>query len=367
MTDALSLAAKAQTTTASLSTTNAKSKTSGSQPPRSHPPRSTDSTPSQAQSEASSSQVQSSQSQSSIQVSLSAAARAQAEGNQAATPLQQGAEEAKSEADSFQAALDELQASFEKLLKTFGLSDEEAISGAKAGRAAVKEAAQTAQGASNQPDFRITTTQTLVVEAREVSFTLTRDGEDGTRTSVTASVQSVSISYQETTTVEAMWKESDPLVLDLDGNGLDLASGATADKRFDMDGDGTEEQTAWVTGADAFLAMDRNGDGAITSGQELFGDQHGAKDGFAELAKLDTNADGVINAQDKDWGSLLLLKSNGSTQSLEAGGVTQINLDAIVPMDTRIGNAGRLTGLSTFGRADGRTGSVGNVKMDIEV
>ncbi|MCF8482620.1 MAG: hypothetical protein K9H25_19525 [Rhodospirillum sp.] len=293
-------------------------------------------------------------------------ANAQNKDAKAVDDLARSAQAAATEADSLQAALDELEKSFEKLLRAFGLSDEDAVSGAKAGRAAVKEAAQATQGASDQPSFRVTSTQTLVVEAREVSFTLTQEGEDGSSTSVTASVQSVSVSYMETTTMEAMWNESDPLVLDLDGNGFDLESGATGDKSFDMDGDGTEERTSWVAGEDAFLAMDRNGDGAITSGQELFGDQHGAQDGFAELSKLDSNADGAIDAQDKDWGSLLLLKADGSTQSLGEAGITRINLDAIVPMDNRVGNAGRLTGLSTFERNDGQTSSVGNFRLDVQ-
>ena len=63
-----------------------------------------------------------------------------------------------------------------------------------------------------------------------------------------------------------------------------------------------------MTGGDAFLAIDRNGNGSIDDGTELFGDQNGAAHGFAELAKFDSNHDGVINAQDDDFDKLLPLE-----------------------------------------------------------
>ena len=64
----------------------------------------------------------------------------------------------------------------------------------------------------------------------------------------------------------------DPLVFDLDGDGVEtLASQAGA--RFDHDRNGFAEQTGWVDSDDGFLVMDRNGDGIINDGRELFGDQ----------------------------------------------------------------------------------------------
>ena len=68
-----------------------------------------------------------------------------------------------------------------------------------------------------------------------------------------------------------------------------------------MDGDGQLQQLAWTTGQDGILVMDLDGSGAIESGREMFspwfndGDFEHALDA---LASLDSNGDGVIDAQD---------------------------------------------------------------------
>ncbi|RAR70166.1 hypothetical protein AX018_11202, partial [Paracidovorax anthurii] len=66
----------------------------------------------------------------------------------------------------------------------------------------------------------------------------------------------------------------DPLVLDLDGDGIE-AVGIDPSRPilFDHDGDGTKNATGWIKGDDGLVVLDRNGNGLIDSGQELFGDQ----------------------------------------------------------------------------------------------
>ena len=59
-----------------------------------------------------------------------------------------------------------------------------------------------------------------------------------------------------------------PVVLDLDGDGVEFVSSA-AGVRFDYDGDGHAELTAWVGPDDGLLVLDRNGDGRINDGSEL--------------------------------------------------------------------------------------------------
>lgn len=157
--------------------------------------------------------------------------------------------------------------------------------------------------------------------------------------------------------------QQDPLILDLDGNGIDITSLENG-KQFDIDGDGSRDQTAWITGADALLALDRNGDGAINDGRELFGDQNGAKDGFAELSKYDDNLDGLINEMDGVFSSLVLLRANGSQQSLSDGGIKSISLSLITPLDERL-IGGNLVAGSQFERQDGSTGQVGEVFFDV--
>ncbi|MCC6597672.1 MAG: hypothetical protein IT559_02655 [Alphaproteobacteria bacterium] len=71
-------------------------------------------------------------------------------------------------------------------------------------------------------------------------------------------------------------KAISPLVLDLDGDGIELTrlglgnAGSSA-VYFDLDNDGFEQRTAWVTGGDGLLALDRNGNGIIDNQSELFG------------------------------------------------------------------------------------------------
>jgi len=69
----------------------------------------------------------------------------------------------------------------------------------------------------------------------------------------------------------------------------------------------TPMTTDWPTAVTPWLALDRDGDGAITSGAELFGDGvPGASNGFEALAPLDDNRDGVIDRDDRAFASLLL-------------------------------------------------------------
>ncbi|WP_085579285.1 hypothetical protein [Thalassospira mesophila] len=158
--------------------------------------------------------------------------------------------------------------------------------------------------------------------------------------------------------------QQDPLILDLDGNGIDITAlrdGAI----FDLDGDGTASQAAWVTGNDALLALDKNNNGKIDDGRELFGDQNGAADGFAELATYDDNSDGKIDAQDKVFSSLILLHADGSQSSLQDEGIASIRLSAITPLSQRL-VGGTLAAEGQFVRDDGGVGKVGEVLLDTE-
>jgi hypothetical protein len=73
--------------------------------------------------------------------------------------------------------------------------------------------------------------------------------------------------------------------------------------------------TDWPTATTPWIAIDRDGDGAITSGFELFGDAT-AKNGFAALDALDANGDGVIDRADPEFAKLLLWSDgNGDRKS----------------------------------------------------
>jgi hypothetical protein len=142
------------------------------------------------------------------------------------------------------------------------------------------------------------------------------------------------------------WVERrDPLVLDLDGDGIETTgiNGYANTVLFDHDGDGVKTGTGWVKGDDAFLALDRNGNGLIDSGRELFGvdtvlaNGQRAANGFAALAGLDSNGDGLIDAQDAQFAQLRLwrdldqngVSDEGELLTLAEAGIDSINLASV--------------------------------------
>ncbi len=95
----------------------------------------------------------------------------------------------------------------------------------------------------------------------------------------------------------------DPLVLNLDGLVADFTSGKFS---FDLEGDGQQEELPQLAAGSAFLAMDRNNNGQIDNGTELFGVQSG--NGFADLAALDQDGNGVLDEGDKQFAELRLYR-----------------------------------------------------------
>jgi hypothetical protein len=109
-------------------------------------------------------------------------------------------------------------------------------------------------------------------------------------------------------------------LIDVSGNGFDLTN-AAGGVLFDIDVDNTKEQTAWTTADtdDAWLALDRNANGTIDSGKELFGNftpqpvtaQGEERNGFRALAEYDKpvyggNNDNQIDAGDAIFAQLKL-------------------------------------------------------------
>ena len=101
----------------------------------------------------------------------------------------------------------------------------------------------------------------------------------------------------------------DPLVINFDGNAAELS-----DKRFsfDLTADGTKDSIPMLMRNSAFLALDKNNDGTINDGNELFGAKTG--DGFAELAQYDDDKNGWIDENDAVFNNLKLWTNAGSNQ-----------------------------------------------------
>jgi hypothetical protein len=153
-------------------------------------------------------------------------------------------------------------------------------------------------------------------------------------------------------------QQSDPLVLDLAGNGL-RTRGLLDPVSFDLNADGRLDQISAPTGDDALLALDRNGNGRIDDGRELFGDQQGAANGFSELARFDDNADAWLDATDPGFTRLRLQRVDAAgqqqLQALGDAGVARIALDHR-NSDLALGAYDRIAQLGSFQFTDGRQG-----------
>lgn len=142
--------------------------------------------------------------------------------------------------------------------------------------------------------------------------------------------------------------QSSPLILDLDGDGIELTSLNSAYAVYwDIDVDGFAEASGWVGADDGILAIDLNDDGIINNSSELFGDQTGFSNGFLALAAHDSNNDGIITSLDAVWSDLLVWQdTNGDgysqdaeLQSLDAHLITEIDTGYSDVIATIAGNA----------------------------
>ena len=137
-----------------------------------------------------------------------------------------------------------------------------------------------------------------------------------------------------------------PVLVDVLGDGFKLTDNANG-VNFDLNNDGTKEHLSWTVPQtdDAWLALDRNGDGAITNGAELFGNftpqsnppvGYG-RNGFNALLEYDQpakggNDDGLITDRDAIFGNLRLWQDknhNGLSEADEIRGLSQLGLKAI--------------------------------------
>jgi len=156
-----------------------------------------------------------------------------------------------------------------------------------------------------------------------------------------------------------------PIVLDLDGNGVSTLA-ASDGVHFDLLGLGRQERVGWTDGRDGLLALDRDGDGRINDGSELFGvgtrlaDGQRAGDGYQALAELDSHRDGRIDARDDRFGDLRLWVDGNRDGQTDVGellglvdlGITELDLSYV--RSDRI-DEGNLVGMvSSYRTADGQ-------------
>jgi hypothetical protein len=119
--------------------------------------------------------------------------------------------------------------------------------------------------------------------------------------------------------------KKDPLVINFEGTAAQLSDTPFT---FDIDGDGNADQLASIGANSGFLALDKNGDGEINDGSELFGPKTGS--GFSELAQYDLNKNNWIDENDAVFNDLAVWRNPGeegaSLLSLKESGVGAIYL-----------------------------------------
>ncbi len=158
----------------------------------------------------------------------------------------------------------------------------------------------------------------------------------------------------------------DPLVLNFSGNAAQLSESTFT---FDLDSDGREDQVAVLGPNSGFLALDKNGDGTINDGSELFGTQSG--NGFADLARYDQDGNQWIDEGDDIYSQLRIWSrdSDGNEQLFALGqkGVGAIYLGNVATQfdlkDSSNALQGQVVSSGLFLKEDGGVGTAQQIDL----
>ena len=160
----------------------------------------------------------------------------------------------------------------------------------------------------------------------------------------------------------------DPLVLDIDKNGLSFVALQHSQAYFDLDNNGFRERVSWVGTGEGLLVRDLNNNGRIDHLGEQFGDA--VVNGFTALTVLDSNGDNFIDANDAAFNSLRIWidrNGDGSTDNGELRTLADLNIQSIglARVDrTNDPDGIRSTGSFTF--SDGSTSTIAAIDLTID-
>ncbi|HCK84378.1 MAG TPA: hypothetical protein DHW63_07655, partial [Hyphomonadaceae bacterium] len=165
-----------------------------------------------------------------------------------------------------------------------------------------------------------------------------------------------------------------PIVLDLDGDGLELSHVNASGVRFDQDGDGEADPTGWVGADDGLLVIDHNGNGVIDNGGEIAFSNHVdfAVSDLEGLRGYDTNENGQIDAGDAAFAALKVwqdanqdgVSQAGELTTLAERNIASIGLTLTPTVQGQIEPLNNVIyGTSAYVRADGAVGTVGDVML----
>ncbi|WP_133251378.1 hypothetical protein [Pokkaliibacter plantistimulans] len=177
-----------------------------------------------------------------------------------------------------------------------------------------------------------------------------------------------SFTYEGARVQQGTFQLTDPLMISLNGVPPSLSEMRF---KFDLDADGQRDQLALPNAGVGFLALDRNGDGRINDGTELFGTRSG--NGFADLAKYDADHNGWIDESDPIFDQLLVWQkdSSGKDQllSLKKAGIGAMYLGSVdTPFALRDKDNNPLGQLSRSGLYLKENGEVGGLfQVDLAI
>ena len=184
-----------------------------------------------------------------------------------------------------------------------------------------------------------------------------------------------------TATLGAAWAPpgfTPPVVLDLDGDGLELVSLDASSVVFRNQPGEELARTGWVGADDGLLALDRDGDGMVTHAGEIsfIQDLPGAKSDLEGLAAFDTDHDGEFDRDDARYGEFQVWRDanqDGISQAEELSSLADQGIEAISLARALTGDTGNserdniISATSEYRRTDGSTGQVGDVLLAYEL
>lgn len=156
----------------------------------------------------------------------------------------------------------------------------------------------------------------------------TQDGNDGTDS--ISSIEQLVFKNGETASVIS------PIVLDLDGRGVQTLSASASKARYDFNGDGRRDDTSWIGATEGFLFLDRDGNGTLSGANELsfIDDLPGARSDLDGLRAFDSDGNGKLAAGDGMFARFRVWRDgdgdgivdSGEVMTLAQAGVKAINL-----------------------------------------
>jgi hypothetical protein len=225
---------------------------------------------------------------------------------------------------------------------------------------------QVSTTASPPPQERLEVDLTLIKEYEYSDVTIGAQLTDSEGKQLTVNLRITMERRYEESSLQVLRREgivTDPLVINFNGNAVQLSPHLI---EFDLDSDGNAEQIASFASNSAYIALDKNGDGVINNGSELFGPNTG--NGFQELAGYDEDGNGFIDENDSVFSKLLAFRP-GQEQliSLQDYNITAIYIESVNSpfrlTDHQNQTLGEVLSTSFYIDSEGNAGSVQQIDL----